>query len=191
MSSKSLPVPAYSQLDNLNKPHQTCSYTSLAMVLEYFDKDSHKLDALDGGQLEDEMSRYAEDVMGLQRGNPSHMELLINEVYGPIVGIKAHFDPYGSRAKIKGAIDSGSPCVLHGYFTPSGHVLVVIGYDDEAYGGAGAYIVQDPYGECDLSVPTYEGMPTKVGPHRYSYRRVEELCVVADTFWVHTYKRTT
>ena len=176
----------YSQLDNVRIPHSSCSYTSMAMCASYFGVEA------EGGwdQLEDEMSEFAELRKGLTRGDPYAMDYLIDDPFGPHAaktphGIRNDFHVHGSIDLIKASILKGSPCIIHGYFTRAGHVIVVIGYDDDAYGGRGALIVLDPYGECDLASQSYEGMPTSVGPHEYSYAGIKRLCVIDGTFWVH------
>lgn len=178
----------YSQLDNVRIPHSACSYTSMAMCLSYYGVKP------EGGweQLEDELSEYAEIKKGLTRGSPFAMNFLVNQVFGKYActdkaphGVKNVYHEFGSIELIKDALLDGHPCIIHGYFTQSGHVIVVIGYDDEAYNGKGALIVLDPYGECHLPSQSYAGMPTSVGPHLYSYPGIERLCYVGDTFWVH------
>jgi hypothetical protein len=175
-----------SQRDNERIPHSACSYTSMAMCLEYFGVIA------EGGweQLEDELSEFAEIKKGLERGSPHAMDFLIDVYFGPHAGKTPHgvenvYHEFGSIDLIKESVLKGHPCIIHGYFTLSGHVIVVIGYDDDAYNGRGALVVLDPYGECDLATQSYEGMPTTVGPHLYSYPAVERLCYVGDTFWVH------
>ena len=176
-----------SQLDNRRIPHQSCSYTSMAMCAAYFGVTPWG----DWDQLEDEMSEFAELKKGLTRGCPYAMDYLIDDHFGPHAaktehGIENVFHEYGSIDLIKDALLQGHPVIIQGDFTPSGHVIVVIGYDDSAYGGLGALIVLDPYGECDLKSQSYEGMPTSVGPYEYSYPGIERLCIYPDgTFWVH------
>ena len=142
-------------------------------------------------QLEDEMSNFAENIKGMTRGCPWAMDELIDKHFGPHAeyvegGIQNEFIEFGSIARIKQAIDRGHPCVIQGDFTRSGHVIVVIGYDDEAYNGVGALVVLDPYGECNLQSQSYDGMPTDPGPYEYSYPGVERLCMYPDkSFWVH------
>lgn len=181
---------AKSQLDNARIPHQSCSYTALAMCAAYYGVKPA------GGweQLEDEMSHFAEVVKGMTRGCPYAMELLIDRYFGPHAkyvegGIEDTFHERGSIDLIKDAHDLGHPCVIQGNFTPTGHVVTSIGYDDQAYDGVGALVILDPYGECDLRSQSYHGMPTHPGPYLYSYPGVERLCIYPDgTFWVHEIK---
>ena len=39
----------------------------------------------------------------------------------------------GSISGLKSELDRGHPVIVHGYFTQSGHVVVVLGYDDNGY----------------------------------------------------------
>lgn len=180
-----LDIPPRTQLDNERIPHQSCSYTCMAMVALWLNP---KL-AEDGGyqQVEDDMSYLYEVRDQRRRGEPHNMAQFWNREYAKDTGREMVFNAYGSVEGIKAHIDAGSPVITHGYFTKSGHVILIVGYDDEAYGGLGAFVVMDPYGECDLTVPTYNGMPTKVGPHLYSYKRTSQLCVVEGTWWVHSF----
>ena len=176
----------YSQLDNRRIPHQSCSYTAVAMALSYYGVTP------EGGwdQLEDELSEFAEIKKGLKRGSPHAMDYLVDVYFGKFAsdtphGVENVYHERGSIDLIKRSVLAGHPCVIHGYFTEAGHVITVIGYDDDAYGGKGALIVLDPYGECNIPAQSYQGMPTSVGPHLYSYPGIERLCYVGDTFWVH------
>jgi len=47
----------------------------------------------------------------------------------------------GSIAQIKRHIDAGRPVVIHGYFTGSGHIMTVIGYNNTGL------VVHDPSGK--------------------------------------------
>ena len=49
----------------------------------------------------------------------------------------------GSLSDITRSLDSGEICILHGFWTNAGHILVIRGYSDK-----GDFFVNDPAGEC-------------------------------------------
>jgi uncharacterized protein YvpB len=51
----------------------------------------------------------------------------------------------GRQSDIRKAIAEGRPCIIHGYFTSFGHIVVVRGYDQNRF------FVNDPYGEWTSS----------------------------------------
>jgi hypothetical protein len=169
--SKCLPVPFFSQLDNLYNPFGTCNLTSVAMCLSYFgivgDGD---------GQLEDQLYRYCLNE-GLDRHSPIDLAAVCRWK-----GIPDDFRHDAKWGDAKTWIDSGKPLIAHGYFTRSGHIIVIRGYDDEAYSGRGAWIVNDPYGEWfpngyDTSVPG--------AALSYSYSMMEDVCGSDGDLWLH------
>ncbi|MEG4302188.1 C39 family peptidase [Microcoleus sp. D3_18a_C4] len=163
---RNLSVRHFSQLDNVYHPEGTCNLTSAAMCLDYHgvrSKNSAK-------QLEDELWEYVYD-NGLSRHSAEDIAKVIRAH-----GCSDDFTWYGSIDKIKQSIVAGNPCIIHGMFTRSGHIIVVRGYD------ARGLIVNDPYGEYfntgyDTSV-SGEGL-------NYSYRLIKETCAYDGEFWVH------
>lgn len=130
--SVNLNVPYFSQRDNQIQPERTCGATSSAMCLAYFkvpDFGSFR-------QFEDDVKNRF-DNLGLDHGAPNDIKRLIESF-----GLRDNLTLAGSLSDITTALDSGSPCILHGFFTNAGHVLVVRGYTTN-----GAFIVNDPEGE--------------------------------------------
>ncbi len=64
--------------------------------------------------------------------------------YARAAGLDAHAvsRPEASLAQMQNALRAGHPIIVNGYFTSSGHVLVVTGMTKD-----GNYIVNDPYGK--------------------------------------------
>lgn len=126
------PFPYFSQNDNEIEPARTSGVTSAAMCLAYFevpDFGSFK-------QYEDDvMNRF--DNLGLDHGVPNDIKRLIEAF-----GLRDNLTLSGRNSDIITAIDSGSPCILHGHFTGPGHIIVVRGYTSN-----GDFIVNDPEGE--------------------------------------------
>ncbi|HAT12513.1 MAG TPA: hypothetical protein DCS91_01905 [Microcoleaceae bacterium UBA11344] len=73
-------------------------------------------------------------------------------------------------------LSADNPCIIHGYFTAAGHIIVLIGFDNEGF------FVQDPYGEWFES--GYDTEATGKALH-YSYELIIRKCAYDDEFWVH------
>jgi Peptidase_C39 like family len=176
-----LPIPFLTQLDNVNVPYGTCNVTSIAMALKFLGiKGNGK------GQLEDQLfSRVMK--LGLSRHSPHDLAYLVNLDYGSL-GIRDVFKDKATHAELKAHLAKGFPAIVHGFFTDSGHIIVVRGYDDTAYGGRGAYIVNDPYGEFYK-----DGYDTSASGERlyYSYRMMKDLAGSDGDFWVHFISKET
>lgn len=172
--------PYFSQLDNRFQPNGTCNVTSLAMCLWYF--------GIRGNgsypQLEDQIYKLA----------------INNSVnYQSVEGIKWLAESYpdvtdttsyvGTIQDIIKSIDQNKPVILHGYFTRSGHIIAVKGYNDKGL------IVNDPFGEYFIN--GYQ-RNTAINPYMgegltYSYTMIENLCSPeskpAKNIWMHSINR--
>jgi Peptidase_C39 like family len=170
-SCKSLEVPYYSQLDNRNIPYGTCNVTSVAMCMGYYGTVG-----TGQGQLEDQIFDWMH-FHDLDRHSP--IDLVEAFTWK---GIEDTFRADSRWEDVRRWISNGNPVIAHGYFTRSGHILVIRGYDDFAYGGEGAWIVNDPYGEWHRS-----GYDTSVSGEglRYSYGMMAELCGDDGDLWIH------
>jgi Peptidase_C39 like family len=129
--SKNLNVPYKSQLDNELNPRGACNVTCFAMVMKYF--------RLRGdwtvGQLEDELYYYM-DRVGLSRHDPGDLAKMAR-----VYGLRDDLTLNGTLYDMRKAIAEGRPCIIHGYFTSFGHIIVVRGYDSRGFW------VNDPFGE--------------------------------------------
>jgi hypothetical protein len=56
-------------------------------------------------------------------------------------GLAALHSMTGTRAEILEHLDAGRPVVVHGFWTSSGHIAVIVGYDEADW------IVNDPAGD--------------------------------------------
>lgn len=130
-SSKLLNVPYHTQLNNAENPKGACNVTSFAMVMRYF-QIPKRTNAV---QFEDELYRYMEN-KGLSRHDPHDLAIMAEDY-----GLKDDLTLQGRMLDIRKAISEGKPCILHGYFTSFGHILVVRGYDRVGLR------VNDPFGE--------------------------------------------
>lgn len=167
-ASKNLNIPYKSQLDNANNPTGSCNVTSFAMVMTYF-QIKNKFGV---GQLEDELYRYMDNV-GLSRWEPDDLARMANAY-----GVKDDFTTRARAVDIRKAIAEGFPCIIHGYFTSFGHIIVVRGYDP--YG----FYVNDPYGEWTSS--GYRTDLSGANLH-YSNALIQSKCSPEgeDFIWLH------
>ena len=171
-SSKMLNVPYKSQLDNALNPTGACNVTTFAMVMAYF-----QIKGRTGvGQLEDELYRYMER-NGLSRWEPDDLATM-----GRAYGLKVDFTTRGKLADIRKAIAEGRPCIIHGYFTSFGHIIVVRGYDQNGF------YVNDPYGEWFAS--GYRNDLSGENLH-YSNALIQSKCSPegTDYIWLHRLAR--
>jgi hypothetical protein len=130
-------VPFYSQLENSYQPHATCSVTSLAMVSDYFG-------LTDPQALGKRTPDYLYERFGLLQDVPSlawGFNTLAQEA-GASVRDTGYTN--GTITQLRDLAAQGLPTIVHGWFTNSGHIMVVTGFDGEYY------TVQDPYGKWNL-----------------------------------------
>lgn len=105
-----LAVPYYYQYDNNYEPSGTCGITSAAMVVSYLS------------------STVTPDSLYLSYGksqgqSPSGLAQLY-----AWEGLYSDYTYTGTRDLIRAQLDAGRPVVVHGYFTTSGHIVVLRGY---------------------------------------------------------------
>lgn len=163
---KSLNVRHFSQLDNIYHPEGTCNLTSAAMCLDYHGirpKNSAR-------QLEDELWEYVYDNR-LSRHSAEDIAKVIRAH-----GCRDEFTWNGSIDSIKKSIDAGNPCIIHGMFTRSGHIIVVRGYDKWGLW------VNDPYGEW---FPRGYNTEVSGANLHYSFQLIDRTCQYDGEFWVH------
>jgi hypothetical protein len=166
-----LNVPYKSQLDNVLNPNGSCNVTSFAMVMVYLGIRGSGV-----GQLEDELYRYMEN-NGLSRWDPYDLATMSRNY-----GLVNNFTERGTLFDIRKAIAEGRPCIIHGYFTDFGHIIVVRGYDQ--YG----FFVNDPYGEWTSS--GYRNDLSGANLH-YSNWLIQSKCSPEgeDYIWLHRLAR--
>ena len=161
-----LTVPWLSQNDNWYNPNGSCNVTSYAMLMLFFGIKASKYP-----QLEDELYKYMED-NGLSRHNPYDLAKM-----GRHYGLDVRFT---EKAEIDEVCEwiatERKPVVVHGYFTAFGHIIVIVGYDENGF------IVHDPYGEWFST-----GYRTDISGSylHYSYSLIRRTCIPDGNFWVH------
>jgi GH24 family phage-related lysozyme (muramidase) len=167
-----LQVPYRSQRDNTENPGGSCNVTSVAMCLLFLGMKDPP-----GVQLEDDLYRKMEQ-RGWDRHDPQQLKRMIES----FPGYKDIFRVDGSFKDIQSSIDAGNPVIIHGYFTQSGHIVVICGYDDTGF------IVNDPNGEWFIT--GYDKSLSGKMLH-YSYGMMAHTCSPESedqprNFWYHT-----
>lgn len=171
-ASKQLTIPHKSQLDNALNPTGSCNVTAFAMVMTYF-----QIRGINSVvQLEDELYQYMEN-QDLSRWDPNDLVTMSRNY-----GLTNDFTMQGKLSDIRRAIAEGRPCIIHGYFTNFGHIIVVRGYD--LYG----FFVNDPYGEW---TPTGYRNDRSGENLYYSNALIQEKCSPEgeDYIWLHRLSR--
>ncbi|BAS57144.1 hypothetical protein NIES2135_35030 [Leptolyngbya boryana NIES-2135] len=168
-AQKKLGVLYKSQLDNELNPTGACNVTCYAMAMVYWQRKGQSDSFI---QLEDELYQYMEDHQ-LSRHEPSDLVKL-----GEAYGLKVDYTNRGSLYDIRKAIAEGKPCIVHGYFTGFGHIILIRGYDETGFW------VNDPYGEW-----TEWGYRTDLSGENlhYSNELIQSKCSPEgeDFIWLH------
>ncbi|MBE9184889.1 C39 family peptidase [Microcoleus sp. LEGE 07076] len=87
----------------------------------------------------------------------------------------------GSLNDAKKALDDGCAVITHGWFTPIGHVIVLIGYEADPLTLSYRFIVHDPRGEYDFPNGVHD--LSKSGDSvRYSSYGIYATCVASDGY---------
>ena len=160
-----LPVRWKSQRDNLFNPSGACNVTSVAMCLDYLGVRSRE----SGMQLEDELYEFCL-ANGLSRHSPEHLAKLIQ-----LYGRHSNFTFNGSLELARKHLATGMPCIIHGYFTSFGHIVVLTGYN------ADGFFVHDPWGEWTSSGYLKDGGSNL----HYSNNLITKTCATENQFWLH------
>ncbi len=126
-----------------------------------------------GNQLEDELYAYC-----LQHGLDRHA----GEDLAKVIEAYGCSDKFTRKANwddVKRWLADGNPCIAHGFFTDSGHIIVIIGYNQSGW------IVNDPYGE--FFAQGYDTTRSGAGL-TYSYGLMNRLCSPDGELWIHFIK---
>ncbi|PZV14329.1 MAG: hypothetical protein DCF20_13105 [Pseudanabaena sp.] len=163
---KVLGVPYFSQLDNPRDPFVTCNVTAIAMVLAFHGKRSRS----PRQQLEDELYQWVIDRHGRQARTNNAVLQQLYRAYG----FGGAFSTARTWAQIRQEIIANRPVVIGGYFTHGGHIITIIGFDEQGY------IVHDPYGNALTGYRQTEGKSL-----RYPYTYMRDMCGVDGEVWAH------
>ncbi|MEE2000322.1 C39 family peptidase [Alkalimonas sp. MEB108] len=171
----SLPmVPYYHQLDNHYQPAASCSVTSLAMVTDFFGITTPS----DTNRVPDQLYQR----FGLLQTVPELTAAFNTLAEEANIAARSTGLTNGTFSQLQQHVAQGLPAIVHGWFTASGHILVVTGYDGDYY------TVNDPYGQWDLSKPgSYD---TSVSGFHLRYPKAEFEHAIndnstGDDLWLH------
>jgi hypothetical protein len=181
--SVKLEVPYVSQVPRGNQPGSrynpggSCNVASVAMTLAYYGITP----ANPGYPLIDSLYSWMLD-NGYSRHSPYDLAAVIGMAgRGGRLGVgntrvRSDFTTDADLDGVRRHLSQGHPCILHGYFTSFGHIIVAVGYDEKGL------IVHDPYGEWFST-----GYRTDLcGAYLYySYELIRRTCIPDGSFWVH------
>ena len=164
----SLKTDYYYQLDNRYEPYTSCFLSCVAMLLSFY-KVKVTPDELYNKCLDLGYDRF------------SHQDIAaILKSYGVNYTPKTN----GTFKEIKEVLKK-APVILGTYLTEGTHIVLLVGFDDTAYDGVGAFIVRDPYGEFSHS--GYIHTPNAGNGTLYSYPLIKQVGAPEGdgNYWIH------
>jgi uncharacterized protein YvpB len=188
-----LKVPYHSQLNNLENPHGACNVTSIAMVLKFYGVDSRTQEDINNDvQLEDILyqktlewdAEYGFGGANCSRHQPQFLIRLLREwaqKYGDGKLQSSYFKNVTSEQEMKQHLAQENPVIVHGYFTNSGHIIVIKGYDE----AEGVWLCNDPNGKWLGYQGGYADESVSGGDVRYSYDELRAVWDVDGESWCH------
>nr|WP_010132707.1 C39 family peptidase [Microbulbifer agarilyticus] len=172
-------IPYWSQLDNENEPLRTCSLTSMAMITDFFGvTNPQKL----GMRTPDYLHQYFGGVLQTVPALRDGFNQLAEEMGSPV---RNHGRENGTIDELRSLASRGIPTIIHGWFTASGHIVVVTGFDGEHY------TVHDPFGRWNRE--KWGSYDTSVSGEGVRYpREAFEFAIndngTGDDLWLHVFK---
>lgn len=167
-SKTSLKTDYYYQLNNNYQPYTSCFLSCVAMLLSFY-KVKVTPDELYNKCLDLGYDRF------------SHQDIAaILESYGVNYTPKTN----GTFKEIKDTLKK-APVILGTFLTEGTHIVLLTGFDDEAYDERGAFVVNDPYGE--FSHNGYIHTPTAGKETLYSYSLIKQVGAPEGdgNYWIH------
>jgi uncharacterized protein YvpB len=159
-------TPYFNQYDNAFFSSSTCQNTSLAMVLAKYGWT---------GNPDQVTKTFGKDMAQTPAGLENVFNSLAQDA-GLSVRIKSHTD--GTMELINKLLAEGKPVIAHGWFTPSGHVVTITGFDGQNY------TVNDPAGQWNGK---FKGGYSDGGGKavKYSKEALTEALVEDGQVWCH------
>ncbi|RHW76498.1 C39 family peptidase [Colwellia sp. RSH04] len=174
-------VPFYDQKQNKKQGWRACNITSFAMVIDYFAITPKN-------KQETRTPDYLFKQFGIKQ-DPIELQAMFNKVAQDAGSpIRDVFYENGTIEQLRKLARNGHPTIIHGWFTKSGHIMVITGFDGENY------IVNDPYGKwlgkkwAESSI----GYNTNISGKALRYEaKAFELAINdngnGDDLWLHTF----
>ena len=166
-------LPYFFQYNNSYSPGASCQNTSMAMVLKYYGWN---------GTPDTITARFGKNRAQSPAGLASIFNQLATEM-GSSRRLRAHTN--GRVSDVRALLSQGKPVIVHGYFTGSGHVIVLTGYSGSHY------TANDPAGRWNQSFKGgYSGGSTSGRAIRYSAAALEKAIVSTNGYnsvpiWYH------
>jgi len=173
-------VPYYSQYKNEEEGHRACNITSVAMILDHFNISVEGSNAL---RTPDKLYER----FGIKQ-NPEELWAIFNIIARESQSkIRGRFLEQGTITQLRQQVQEGNPVIIHGWFTKSGHILVVTGFDGENY------IVNDPGGRWNLKKFSDGNYDKTVSGHGIKYPAKEFEYAINDNgkgndLWLHIFE---
>lgn len=171
-------VPYWWQLENNYEPYATCSITSMAMITDYF-----KL--TNAAALGKRTPDYFYERFGKRQDVPTLAQVFNTIASEKGSALRDYGVTNGTLTQLRELASQGKPTIVHGWFTGSGHILVVTGYDGNYY------TVNDPYGKWNLQ--KYGSYDTSVNGKGIKYPKAAFESAINDNgsgndLWLHVFK---
>jgi uncharacterized protein YvpB len=160
-------VPYFCQYDNAYKPGGSCQNTSAAMILRKYGW---------GGTPDTISNRFGTYMGQTPQGLANVFNTLASEKG---LGVRAKAYSAASMSQMNGLLSSGKPVIVFGWFTRSGHVIVLKGYDGSNY------ISNDPAGKWGQSYKGGYPYGASGGKGaKYGKYAISEALVEGGTIWM-------
>ncbi len=127
-----------------------------------------------GGQLEDELLQWCFNYGGV--GSQTDHSVLSAMVRA--YGFKHSFSTTSNWSDVKNELINRRPVVIAGYFTATGHIITIIGYNRQGF------IVQDPWGDALTGYSHLEGRRLM-----YPYSYMDRVCGPDGNVWIHSIQK--
>ncbi|MFN3328769.1 MAG: C39 family peptidase, partial [Fervidobacterium pennivorans] len=161
-------VPYYNQYENYAYPGSTCNLTSVAMMLDYFGITKPGINTGGWSRTPDYLiSRFGGPIY-----DASGLDWAFNTIAKEKGSSVRMYTKLGTVSDMRAELAKGRPIIVQGWYTRSGHVLVVISFDGTYY------ICNDPAGTWNQY--KYGGYVNRMGKYVKYYKSYFEEASIDD-----------